>query len=142
MNDPKNEKTRRFSLRGGFLVALGAIAVAGLMQGCGGGGGGGGPVCDDGAISTSWDLVQNGQQVACLQDDTVVVRVDDNTMTQPFDCSLMAGTTPPVEGGVSHTVDLTLFDGGGNKLSQTSPLTILVPCGTVATTPIADLAVQ
>src|SRR5580658_217852 len=132
MNDLKNEKPRRFPLRGGLLVvAIGAVAAAGLLQGCGGGGGGGGGACDDGAISTSWDLIQGGQQVSCLPDDTVVVRVDDNTMTQPFDCSLMAGTTPSVEGGVNHTVDLTLFDGGGNVLSQTSPLTIFVPCGTV-----------
>jgi hypothetical protein len=128
MNDMNNEKTRRFPLRAGLMVALVAVAAAGLMQGCGGGGGGGGGTCGDGAIQVSWDFTAGS--TGCFAGDQVTVRVDDNSMLVNFDCAAGGGTTPDVQGGVTHTVDLTLFDSDGHVVAGPSPAEPLtVPCG-------------
>ncbi|HSZ80856.1 MAG TPA: hypothetical protein VLA14_01170 [Polyangia bacterium] len=137
MNDLKNEKARRFPLRAGLLVvAIGAVAAAGLLQGCGGGGGGGG-ACGDGAIQVSWDFTAGS--TGCFAGDQVTVRVDDNSMLVNFDCAAGNGTTPDVEGGVTHTVDLTLFDSGGQVVAGPSPAALVtVPCGGVVSAGIYD----
>lgn len=128
MGTSNGSKKRGTGLRAG-LVALGVVTVAGL-SGCGGGGGGGG-VCADGFIQTSWDFAQGG----CLPGDQVVVRVDDNSMLATFACTDGGGTTPSVQGGVVHTVDLTLFDANSNVVEQSQAINVRVPCGTtVATT--------
>lgn len=137
MNDLKNEKARRFPLRGGLLmVAIGAVAAAGLLQGCGGGGGGGGGACNDTDIQISWHLVQGGQEVECQQSDTVTVVVDDSSATTAdFPCLDHSDVTMGVEGGVTHNISFTLTDGGGTVLSQTNDMGLSVGCGGVSVAP-------
>lgn len=129
--------TRRLGLRGGSM-AVAVFAAAGLFAGCGGGGGGGGGgACADGQIQTAWDFVPGA---GCLPGDQVVVRVDDNTMLQTLPCTAGGGITPAVEGGVTHTVDLTLFDGTDTLIEQSPQVSIFVPCGSVAPTPTYDFS--
>ena len=116
------------------VLMLGVVAVATGLSGCGGGGGGGPAVCVDGQIQTSWDFVQGG----CLPGDQVTVRVDDNSMLKTVDCVAGVALTPPVQGGVTHTVDLTLFDANNNPVEQSPAISIFVDCGTVVSTPIYD----
>ena len=112
------------------LTALGLLALAGGASGCfvetssspp--------PTCLDGAVQAEWTLTSSGQVVSCLPGDTVDINVD--SMSAPFDCSLMAGQTPSVAGGLSHNVSLTLTDASGHVLSQTQTMSLFVPCGTV-----------
>ena len=119
-------------------LAVTVLALGGVFEGCGGGGGDGGGACADGQVQAFWDVMQNGAVVSCLPGDTVVVRVDDNSMTQPFACSAGQGVTPPVVGGVHHSVDLTLFDGSGNVLEQSPAVDVPVPCGGIGATPVYD----
>ena len=111
--------------------ALAGIAVLGLT-GCGGGGGG---VSCGGAISTSWVLDQNGQEVECADGDMVDIRVDTDAMTATFDCSAHSGVTLSVDGDATHDVSLVLYDVNGNVLSQTQNMQLYVPCGTTTPTP-------
>jgi len=104
------------------LGVLAALALGGTLQGCGGGGGG----CS-GAVSVTWDFVPGSG--GCFQGDYVVVRVDDNTMTMQYDCTAGSVVTPAVEGGVTHTVDLTLFDATNTVIDQPPAQSIFVPCG-------------
>jgi hypothetical protein len=138
MNDLKNEKARRFPLRAGLLVvAIGAVAAAGLLQGCGGGGGGGGGGgCADTDIQISWHLVQGGQEVECQPNDTVTVVVDDSSATTAdFPCLDHSDVTMGVEGGVTHSISFTLTDMSGTTLSQTSDMGLSVGCGGVSVAP-------
>jgi hypothetical protein len=133
MNDMNNEKTRRFPLRAGLMVALVAVAAAGLMQGCGGGGGG---ACAPTDLQLSWDLSQNGAPVECLDGDVVTVVVDDSAATTAdFPCSDHADVTMGVEGGVTHNISFTLTDAGGHVLSQTDDMGLSVGCGGVTVAP-------
>jgi hypothetical protein len=125
---------KRWVLGSGFRAGLGvgvAIVLGGTLAGCGGGGGS----CS-GAIAASWDFTQGSG--GCFAGDQVVIRVDDNSMTVPFDCAAGGGVTPPVQGGVTHSVDLTLFDVNNTVVDQSPPLSIFVPCGQTAATPIFD----
>jgi hypothetical protein len=116
------------------LVMLGVVAVAGLA-GCGGGSPPP-PACNlDSFITTTWSLEQGGQTVECLPGDVVSLRVDDNTMIADFDCSAHAGTTPAIEGGVTHSVSFQLTDASGKVLSQTGEMPLFVPCGAAQATP-------
>jgi hypothetical protein len=107
-----------------------------MIVGCGGGGQDGGPVCADGSIQTSWAFTPGSS--GCVPGDRVGVRVDDNTMVAYVPCTAGAYMTPAVLGGVQHTLDLTLFDASGNVVEQSPPIDVVVPCGTVATTPTYD----
>lgn len=110
---------------------LHAMALAGLVAALSGGvgcGGGGSSFCSAN-VAAEWVLTENGDQVACLPGDEVDINVGG--MTATFACSAGAGTTPAVAGGVAYTIDLTLFDGAGNSLSQTPANNVFVPCDTV-----------
>jgi len=114
---------KRYGLHTMALVGL-AAALTGSV-GCGGGGS---SSCSAN-VAAEWVLTENGAQVACLPGDTVDINVD--SMTATFACAAGAGTTPALAGGVTHTIDLTLFDASGNSLSQTPANNVFVPCGTV-----------
>ena len=58
--------------------------------------------------------------------------VDNAQMIVDFDCNLFAGTTPAIQGGVTHRITMILSDSGGNILSQLDPVNVPVGCGTVA----------
>jgi hypothetical protein len=84
--------------------------------------------CPDGAVHAAWHLTAQGASVACLPGDTVTITVDN--MSQPFACSAMQGTTPPVSGGVNHNVSLTLTDSSNAVVSQTQTMSLFVHCNT------------
>jgi hypothetical protein len=118
---------------GSGLVMLGVVAVAGLA-GCGGSPPP--PTCQlDSFITTTWSLEENGAPVECLPGDVVSLRVDNNSMIADFDCSAHAGTTPAIEGGVTHSVSFQLTDASGKVLSQTGEMALFVPCGAAQATP-------
>jgi hypothetical protein len=118
----------RYGLRKIVLVALAAVSAG--VVGCGGGSSGCGA-----NVTAEWFLTENGVQVACQPGDEVDINIDD--MSAPFACSAGAGTTPALAGGVNHVIDLTLFDGAGNTLSQTQSMSVFVACG--ATTDIGQV---
>jgi hypothetical protein len=122
--------------KNGSLLCGGLLAVVVLgssLLGCGGGNGGG-TICDDGRVQASWDVVGG-----CFPGDIVVIRVDgDNSSDRSFDCNAGVGNSVSVEGGFNHVVDLTLFDATDAPVEQSPALSIFVPCGTVASTPIYD----
>ncbi|HVU52732.1 MAG TPA: hypothetical protein VHL80_18755 [Polyangia bacterium] len=101
-----------------------AIALGGALAGCGGGGGGG-AVCAA-PISVTWDFLPG---TGCQPGDSVTVRVDDNTMLHNVPCTDFGAETPAVEGGVTHAVDLTLFDGAGNPIENSGAIQVPVGCG-------------
>jgi hypothetical protein len=106
-----------------MLAALGAVSAAAI--GCGGGGGG-----SCGAnVTAEWIVTQNSVVVSCLPGDEVDLNIDD--MSATFACAAGAGTTPAVAGGISHNIDLTLFDASNNVLSQTQSMSVFLPCGTI-----------
>jgi hypothetical protein len=139
MGTSTTERKTACSMGSVARIGIGVLAIAalgGALAGCGGGdggGGGGGGGCADGQVSASWDVVGG-----CFAGDYVVIRVDDDTMTQDYDCDLGGGTTPPVEGGVIHAVDLTLFDVNNNPLEVSPAVNVTVPCGGVGSTPTYD----
>jgi hypothetical protein len=108
------------------LGLLAAIALGGTLQGCGGGGGGGS--CG-GAISVTWDFLPG---FSCQPGDTVTVRVDDNTMLANVPCTDYGAVTPAVQGNVTHSVDLTLFDAAGTPVENSGAIAVPVACGTTA----------
>jgi hypothetical protein len=118
----------------GLGAALGLLGLGSFLQGCGSGSPGS-PCPGASAIQSSWDIFQNGQPVECFPGDTVTIRVDNDAMIQPFDCSDHTGITPPVDGGVTHRVSYALFDGSGNVLQQTPNMSLYVPCGVTQITP-------
>jgi hypothetical protein len=123
-------------------VALGVVAVVAVGAGLAGCGGGGSappppPPCADGFITARWDFVA---PFDCQPGDQVTVRVDDNTMLATFPCTAFSGTTPSVAGGVTHTVDLTLFDGVGNPIEQSSPIQVPVDCAQTVVLPVYDFS--
>ncbi|HEX4406225.1 MAG TPA: hypothetical protein VH560_15410 [Polyangia bacterium] len=129
----KRRETRAFGLRGS-LTALFVLASAALFTGCGGGGGG---ACGPGAIQVSWDFTAGSS--GCFAGDQVTVRVDDNSMLADFDCATGTGIASGVEGGITHTVDLTLFDSGGAVVAGPSPVeSVTVPCGSTVSAGIYD----
>ncbi|HTA21624.1 MAG TPA: hypothetical protein VK989_20165 [Polyangia bacterium] len=109
--------------------ALGLAMLAALGIGCGGGGGAPPPAsCPNGAIQVSWDFTAGS--TGCFAGDQVTVRVDDNSMLADFDCAAGGGIASGVEGGITHTVDLTLFDSAGSVVAGPSPAeAVAVPCG-------------
>jgi hypothetical protein len=96
------------------------LAAAALVQGCGGSSGG--------TITTRFTLSENGQAVGCAEGDEVDIRIDTN---QVWTGRCIDGqiTTGALSCGVSHTVELALFDKNGVLLSSTSQMTIPVLCG-------------
>ena len=110
---------------GGIACSGGAIlAVAllgGSLQGCGG------SSCATGTIQVSWDFKAGA--TGCLAGDQVGIRVDDNSMVIYAPCTDGGATTPAVEGGVTHTLDLTLFDANNNVVEQSTAVPVSVPCG-------------
>ena len=104
------------------------MVLAAAFTGTVGCGGGGSSSCSAN-VAAEWVLTENGAQVSCLPGDEVDINVD--SMTATFACSAGAGTTPALAGGVTHTIDLTLFDASGNSLSQTPANSVFVPCGTI-----------
>jgi hypothetical protein len=114
------------AVRGGLAVL--AVATLGLsLSGCGGGGGGGG-TCAAGTIQVTWGFASGGD---CVPGDVVTVRLDnDNTQLVDIPCDQFGGVISPVVAG-PHTIDLTLFDAGGNVVSPPvpDPANISVPCG-------------
>jgi hypothetical protein len=106
------------------LVAFAAVTFG--TVGCGGGGGSG--FCSAN-VAAEWVLTENGVQVSCQPGDEVDLNVDD--MTATFACSAGAGTTASLAGGVSHDIDLTLFDAANNSLSQTQTMRVFVACGAI-----------
>jgi hypothetical protein len=107
------------------LGVLAAIALGGVLEGCGGGGGGG---CAA-AISVTWDFAPG---TSCQPGDSVTIRIDDNTMLQNVPCTAFGAVTPAVQGNVTHSVDLTLFDGAGNAVENSGAIAVPVACGTTA----------
>jgi hypothetical protein len=118
-----NTKGKRLALG----LAVLAVAVLGAsLSGCGGGGGGG--TCAAGAIQVTWGFASNS---TCQPGDVVTVRLDnDNTQLVDIPCDQNGGLITGVAPG-THTIDLTLFDAGGNVVSPPvpDPATIDVPCG-------------
>lgn len=100
----------------------------------------GGPSCGPGAISTTWVLTENGAPVECAPGDEVDLRIDTDAMTATFPCGDKHGTSPAITGGVSHNVSLKLFDKNGVLLSQTSVMSLTVPCGTTQPTPLVTFS--
>jgi hypothetical protein len=98
------------------------------------------PVCGPGMLQASWFLTSNNQTVECAPGDEVDMRVDTDGMTVTFPCSDHGGLSPEVTGGVSHDVSFTLFDSAGHVLSQTSHMSILVPCNTTKATPQVEFS--
>jgi hypothetical protein len=105
-----------------MLVALAAVSMGAV--GCGGGSSG----CSA-SVAAEWVLTENGVQVACQPGDEVDINVDD--MSATFPCSAGGGTTASLVGGVNHDIDLTLFDGSSNTLSQTQTMRVFVACGAI-----------
>jgi hypothetical protein len=136
-----NQRTNRWGRLGSGLVMLGVVGLGGALAGCGGGGAPPPATCDDGTISTTWSLQQNGSPVDCATGDNVTITVDD-TMSMTYDCLSHGATTPSVQGGVNHAIAFDLRDAGGNLLSSTNDMSIFVPCGTVAQTPDVTFIVQ
>jgi hypothetical protein len=104
------------------LVALAAVATGAV--GCGSGSN----ACSAN-VAAEWILTENGVQVACQPGDEVDINVDD--MSETFACSRGSATTSSLVGGVSHAIDLTLFDASSNSLSQTQTMSVFVPCGVI-----------
>jgi hypothetical protein len=133
-----DSKTRGF-WGGGWtrgLAVLGLIVVGGLMQGCIIETHDGPPaVCGDGNITVEWVITAGGPQFtkSCAQvgATTVSMLVDDTTMIVDFDCSTFAGTTPAIQGGVTHTITMSLSDDAGNTLSALKPTPVFVPCDSI-----------
>jgi hypothetical protein len=125
--------------RAGLGVVAALVLGAGLA-GCGGGGSAPPPPpCADGTIQVQWDFLPG---FSCQAGDVVVVRVDNNNMLATFDCTAFGGVTPGVAGGVTHTVDLTLFDGSNprNVVEQSPVINVPVDCGGQSTTPVYDFS--
>jgi hypothetical protein len=120
----------RPGIRDGLAMVMAVMSLS-LFPGCGGGGG---PTCEA-QIQTSWEIFENGNPVECVRGDTVTIRVDTDSMIMSFDCSAHTGTTPVLQGGVTHGVALQLTDINGTVLSQTPTMSLFVPCGTVTQTP-------
>ena len=110
--------------RHGLQVMLAALIAVGTI-GCGGDGGG-----SCGAqVTAEWIVTEKGVVVSCVPGDEVDLNVDN--MTATFSCAAGAGTTPTLAGGISHNIDLTLFDASNNVLSQTQTMAVFLPCGAI-----------
>lgn len=96
--------------------------------------------CADGQIRTSWVLTENAQEVQCAPGDEVDLRVDTDAMIVTFPCGDHMGMSPPVTGGISHNVSLTLYDSTGKVLSETPVMGLVVPCGQVMPTPKVEFS--
>jgi hypothetical protein len=120
-------------------AGLGVVAavVLGGLAGCGGGSAPPPPPCADGVITAQWDFLPGFD---CQAGDRVTIRVDDNSMLRTVPCTDFSVTTPPVAGGVTHTVDLTLFDGASNVVEQSPAISVSVDCGGTSTTPVYDFS--
>jgi hypothetical protein len=123
------------ALRRGLAV-LGVCAAVSFVPGCIVDAGGPGPVCDDGQIQVSWDLIESGQAVECAAGDEVDIGLDGVVTT--FPCSDHAETTNAVLGGATHTLQFKLFDAAGDLLSQTTVMSIDVGCGQNVVAPSVD----
>jgi hypothetical protein len=127
-------------IRSAARMVLGTVALLGtafLAQGCVVDSA---PSCAPGNVQGRWFLSENGQQVQCAPGDEVDLLVDGLAVDPPFQCSAGTGISPPVTGGVNHSVALELYDANSVLLSRTNAMSLFVPCGTVQPTPLVDFS--
>jgi len=118
----------------GKALAVGVLALGGLLQGCGGGG----PppaACDPPAIGVTWfiDKAATGARLSCDQAAATEVDVNVNNTTFRSDCNAGQVLTTTLAPG-NYDVDLTLLGPDANGtlqvLSQTQTMTAHVSsCG-------------
>jgi hypothetical protein len=89
------------------------------------------PACGPGAVHASWTITANGSPISCAQAGAAEVDITvDSTMVAPFTCTALSGTTPAIDGGITHNISLSLLDSSGNVLSQTQTMSLPVRCDT------------
>jgi hypothetical protein len=126
----------------GRLTLFALAALAATAAGCGGGHSHGQVVCGTGAVFATWTITAGGAAVSCAQVGATEVDINVDNMSAPFSCNDHQGTTPEVVGGVTHNVSLSLLDSGGNVLSQTQTMGLLVHCDTVEDIGDVELSVS
>ena len=111
-------------------LAVGLLALAGALQGCGGGGGGSPGVCTTALLQASWTITGNGAPLSCAQAGASEVDIIVDAMEKPFTCEAHSGVTPDFPPG-THSVTLELRDSSQNVLSRLGPMDVSFACGDV-----------